>query len=269
MRTRAARIAGEAKDPDEFLRGGGSWDEVLRAARPGWEVLIRDALGGLNTHSPADREVGIRRIREVLAQIRDPAEKDTYAEVAGGLFEIEARLLLAVPTAPARRPAAAPPATPEAAADGLPPSSPGKKLSKRLGYLLQVLVVRPEALERVLGILDPSDLVEDDRAAYLRVVEALQRGGLDGLGSDLGGFSAEERDLVRRAWAAPPPAVGDEAVDDLVRHLRRDALYRRHREIKRHLTEAEQRGDRTSVSVLEVQLKELSERIPGLETRVG
>jgi hypothetical protein len=92
---------------------------------------------------------------------------------------------------------------------------------------------------------------------------------LDGLSRDLGGFPAEEQDLVRRAWATSPPAVGDQAVDDLVRHLRRDALYRRHREIKRHLVEAEQQGDRARVSVLEMQLKELSERIPGLETKVG
>lgn len=268
MRTRVARISGEAKDPDEFLRNGGSWEEVLRAARPGWEVLIRDRVQGLNAQSPADRDIGIRRIREVLALIRDPAEQDTYAAVAARVFDIDLKLLLALQAAPVRRPAASQPATPEPSGGGLPPSPRGKKISKRVSYLLQVLVVRPEALERVLGILDPSDLVEDDRAAYLRVVEALQRGGLDGLGRDLGGFPAEEQDLVRRAWAAPPPGVGDQ-VDDLVLRLRRDALYRRHREIKRHLTEAEQRGDRARVSVLEMQLKELSERIPELETKVG
>ncbi len=57
VRTRVARLEGDAKDPDEFLRAGGSWDEVLRGAQPGWEVLVRDAIAGLNAHSPADREI--------------------------------------------------------------------------------------------------------------------------------------------------------------------------------------------------------------------
>src|SRR5215472_13118499 len=42
VRTRVARLSGDAKDPDEFLRAGGRWEEVLRAAQPGWERLIRD-----------------------------------------------------------------------------------------------------------------------------------------------------------------------------------------------------------------------------------
>jgi hypothetical protein len=120
---------------------------------------------------------------------------------------------------------------------------------------------------RVLGILDPADLSEDDRAAYQRVVEALQRGGLDALGQTLGEFPAEEQDLVRRAWAVPPPAVSDEAVDDLVHHLRREAVLRRHREFQRQLTEAERRGDRALALALEAQVRDLSEHIP--ETKVG
>jgi DNA primase len=268
VRTRVARITGEAKDPDEFLRGGGRWDDVLRDARPGWEVMIRDAIENLNAHSPADRDVGIKKIREVLDLIKDPAERDTYAEVAGQLFDTEPRLLLAVQPGGGRRhtPASA---TPGAGPGGLAPPPRGNKLSQRVRYLLQVLAVRPEALERVLGILDPADLEEDDRTAYLRMVTALERGGLNGLDRELEGFPAEEQDLVRRAWAVPPHAVDDPAVDDVVRRLRRDSLYRRHRAIKRDLAEAERRQDRALVAVLEVQLKELSERIPGLETKVG
>ncbi|HET7876470.1 MAG TPA: DNA primase, partial [Methylomirabilota bacterium] len=66
VRTRVARLTGGAKDPDEFFRAGGSWEAVLGEARPGWEVMIRDRLEGLNAHQPADRELGIRRIRDVL-----------------------------------------------------------------------------------------------------------------------------------------------------------------------------------------------------------
>ena len=43
----------------------------------------------------------------------------------------------------------------------------------------------------------------------------------------------------------------------------------RHRAMKRDLAEAERRGDPAQVEALEAQLKELSERIPGLETKFG
>jgi DNA primase len=262
VRSRVARMEGEAKDPDEFLRGGGSWDDVLRAARPGWETLVRDAIEGLNAHSPADREVGIRGIREVLFQIKDPAERDTYAEVAGRLFDIEARLLLAF-TPPARRPgapAAAPVATPAPPVNGLGAPDRGKKLSNSVGYLLRVLVVRPGALERVLGILDPADLEDDDRAAYLRLVTALERGGLDGLGQELDGFTAEEQGLVRRAWAEPPPTVDDGVIEEVVHRIQRQARRRRALAMIDSLREAERRGDPAQVAALQAQLNELRER---------
>jgi DNA primase len=263
VRTRVARIHGEAKDPDEFLRGGGRWDDVLGAARPGWETLLRDAIEDLSARSPADREVGIRRIREVLGQIRDPAERDTYAELAGRLFDIEPKLLLAFEPAP-RRQAGGPPGAPDGPAPrparGLAPAATGNKLSNGVGYLLSVLAVRPEALERVLGILDPADLEEDDRAAYGRVVSAIERGGAHGLGEELEQLTAEEQGLVRRAWAAPPPSVQDEVVDEVVGRIRRQAQRRRALAIIDSLTEAERRGDPAQVEALQTQLNELRER---------
>ncbi len=136
VRTRVARLEGEAKDPDEFLRASGSWEDVVRAAQPGWEWLLRGEVEGLNSQSPADREVGIRRIRAVLDQIKDPAQKDTYAEFAGRLFDTKAELLLAVGAPPARRPGA--PAGPAAPlANGLGSPGRGNKLSNSVGYLLR------------------------------------------------------------------------------------------------------------------------------------
>ena len=259
VRTRVARIGGEAKDPDEFLRTGGSWEEVLRGAQPGWEWLLRGEVEGLNSQSPADREVGIRRIRAVLDQIKDPAQKDTYAEFAGRLFDTKAELLLAGGGPPARRPGApaapAPPLT-----NGLGAPGRGTKLSNSVGYLLRVLAVRPEALERVLGILDPADLEDGDRAAYLRLVTALERGGLDGLGQELEGLTTEEQRLVRRAWAAPPPSVDDEVIEEVIRRIQRQARRRRALAMIDSLREAERRGDPARVAALQAQLKELRER---------
>jgi len=137
----------------------------------------------------------------------------------------------------------------------------GNKVTNRVAYLLQVLAVRPEALDRVLGILDPADLEEDERAAYLRMVSALEKGGHDALVRDLDEFPADEQRLVRRAWADPPPALDDAVVDDLVRRIKDKARRRAKLAIINSLTEAERRQDRAQVELLEAQLNELRERI--------
>jgi DNA primase len=270
LRTRVATIAGEAKDPDEFLRGGGSWDEVLRDARPGWEVRVSDACEGLNPHEPRDRELWMDGVRRVLTLIKDQAEQWTYAEVAIRKFEVGAQFgitpekLLANLPAPSRIRERAAVAVVDPRVDGLEQPLAGNKLSHSVGSLLAVLVLRPEALERVLGILDPADLEADDRAAYLRVVGALERGGLDALGQDLGEFPLEEQSLVRRAWAAPPPGVeevGDLMVEEMVHTIRRESLVRRRQALRKALAEAERRQDLEQAVVIGRQLNELRERI--------
>jgi DNA primase len=247
---KVAQIEGDAKDPDEFLRGGGSWDAVLSAAQPGWEWFLRQEIAGLNSQSPADREVGIRKIKAVLDRIDDGAQKDTYAELAGQLFGVRAELLLQ----PAGRPVAGP------QMNGLVGSGGGNKLWDSVGYLLGALVVRPEALQRVLGILDPADLGDAGRETFQRLVTALERGGSDALGQDLDGFTAEEQQLIRRAWAEPPPRVDDEAIDDVVRTIRRQARKRRVSAMIDRLREAERRGDLGQAETLQAQLKPGQER---------
>jgi hypothetical protein len=129
-----------------------------------------------------------------------------------------------------------------------------------VGYLLGALVVRPEALERVLGILDPADLGDAGRETFQRLVTALERGGSDALGQDLDGFTPEEQQLIRRAWADPPPRVDDEAIDDVVRTIRRQARKRRVSAMIDRLREAERRGDLGQAETLQAQLKPRAER---------
>jgi DNA primase len=253
LSSRIARIQGGAKDPDEYFRAGGPWDPVLAAARPGWETMIRDRLEGLNPHTPEGQQLAVRRIREVLAQIRDPADRAGYAELAGGLIDLSPVLLLAGLAAgpPARRPAEPVPS------DRLAPRGSGINVSKGVGYLLQALAVRPEALERVRGALDADDLEEADRAAYLRLVSALERGGPEVLERELDGFPPGEQNLVRSAWAAPPPGLDDQVIDDVVARLREQARRRRRRELTRALREAERRQDREATVAIETELRAL------------
>ena len=259
---RVARIDGEAKDPDEFLRAGGSWDAVLRAAMPGLEELAEAMREGLNPHDAHDREVWIGRVRQELKDVPDLHQR-TFVEVAIDKFEVGARFGITpeqlLGPEPARRSAPEP-----AAPNGFAPSPRGNKLSRSVGFLLAVLAVRPEALERVLGILDPADLETDDREAYLRVVGALERGGLVALGQELAEFPDEEQSLVRRAGAAPPPGVeevGDQMVEEMVHTIRRESLVRRRQALRRALAEAERRQDLEQAVVIGRQLNELRERI--------
>jgi len=68
LRTKVGVLEGPAKDPDEFLRAAGDratarWEQVLKAAQPGWEFWIRDSIRGLNPSlRPADLEVALRRV---------------------------------------------------------------------------------------------------------------------------------------------------------------------------------------------------------------
>jgi DNA primase len=264
VRTKVARIEGEAKDPDEYLRGGGRWEDVLRGALSGWERLIRDAVEDLNPARPDELELAVRRAKAVLARIPDPAVREAYRREAALWLGIDERLLVlnsvgAPPpalraTSPGKRGRNASPSDRPAPDEGLPERPRGKTLTKRLDYLLRLLAVRPDAVGRVKA-LPPEDLEEDDRAAFVRMVETLETGGSDALAAGLTGFPDEEEQLVRRAWAAPPPRVDDEVVDDLIHQIRRAAANRRRLAIIRHLREAERGGDAATAAALAAELQ--------------
>jgi DNA primase len=257
MRTRVARIEGEAKDPDEFLRGGGRWEGVLERAHSGWERLIRDAVEGLNPTRPDELELAVGRVRGVLSRIPDPAVREAYRQDAALWLGIDQRLLVLTAPVGARR--ASPSASPAEATvpgeGGFPARPRGKTLSKRLDYLLRLLAVRPEAAGRVKSELPAEDLEEDDRVAFVRMVTTLDAGGAAALAAELTGFPDEEEQLVRRAWASPPPRVDDEEVDELIHQIRRSAAKRRRLAIIRHLRDAERSGDLATAAALAAELQ--------------
>lgn len=253
LRTLSARIPGEWKDPDDYLRHGGSWEEVLRGAQTGWERLIRDALEDLNPARPDQLELAVRRAKEVLVRIPDPAVREAYRQDAALWLGIDQRLLVLGPSAGPRRPLRGPEhdAAPE---DGFSTAPMGKRLSKRLEELLKVLVARPEAAKRVRDALLPEDLEEDDLEAFNRVVGTLAEGGMDAPAA-MAAFSDVEQALVMQAWTHPPPRVDDEMVDDLVRQIHESAAKRRRLAIIRHLREAERNGDWERAKALEAEVK--------------
>ena len=149
---------------------------------------------------------------------------------------------------------------------GLEPARPGKKLSVGQ-HILSVIAVRPEALDRVESSALPDDFNEEDRRTFGLMRQTLQAGGLDALRDRLGSFGEQEQDLIRRAWASPPPRTDDEFVAELTWRLRLESLQTRLGDVRRRLGEAEQRGDRDQVALLEMEDRRLAREVQAFKTR--
>jgi hypothetical protein len=150
----------------------------------------------------------------------------------------------------------------------LNPRVAGKKVTVAR-YLVQLLAVRPVAFERVRTKITPEELDEEDRSVYVRMLETYERGGASGLESELAGYPAEEQDLIRRAWAAPPPSVDDEVAVELAERIRLDRMKSRHSAIIRELSAAERGRDIEGVARLESEARELAHAIGDLERRMS
>jgi hypothetical protein len=144
----------------------------------------------------------------------------------------------------------------------------GKKVTVAR-YLVQLLAVRPVAFERVRTKITPEELDEVDRGVYVRMLETYERGGASGLENELAGYPAEEQDLIRRAWAAPPPSVDDEVAVELTERIRLDHMKGRHSAIIRELSAAERGRDIEGVARLETEARELAHAIGDLERRMS
>jgi hypothetical protein len=116
-------------------------------------------------------------------------------------------------------------------------------------------------------MLKPEELDEGDRSVFIRMLDSYQRGGPAGLEAELAGYPPEEQDLIRRAWAAPPPNVDDEVATELAERIRLERIKGMHSGIIRELSEAERGRDSERVSRLEAQARELARAITDLERR--
>jgi DNA primase len=264
IRTRLATIPPPAKDPDEFLRAAGHeaeqrWTELAAAAPSGWEAWIRDSLTGLNPGNPNHLEQAAARAREVLEKIPDPAVRDTYRERAAGWLGVQPHLLAVTAAQPA-------PARQVAKGNAVARPAVARNVTASR-YLIQLLAVRPHAFDRVRDRIVPQDLDEGDQALFIRMLGSYERGGPDGLEADLAGYPPEEQDLIRRAWAAPPPNVDDEVAEDLADRIRLEHMKGMHSGIIRELSEAERGQDSERVARLEAEARQLARAITDMERR--
>jgi DNA primase len=259
MRTRVVGVPG-AKDPDEFLRSAGPdaparWEELVAKAPSGFEAGMEEDAAGLNPSKPNQVELVAGRLREWIRQF--PASlHDGYAEAAERHTGISRHMLLEDPEPkPARPPS-----------NGAPRRVPARRLTAS-AYLVQLLAVRPAAFDRVRTRITVEELDADDRPVYVRMLESYESGGAAGLEADLAEFPPEEQDLIRRAWAAPPPNVDDEVAVELAERIRLEHMKGMHSGIIRELSEAERGSDSERVVRLEAEARELARAIRDMERR--
>ena len=266
MRTRVATVTG-AKDPDEFLRAAGAdaatqWEKLAAKAPSGFEFGMEEAAAGLNLSNANHVELAARKLREWIAQFPVALQED-YRERAKRWMGVSGHLLAAEPDekrSPGR------PGAYQVGKNGLETSPTGKKMTVGR-YLLQLLAVRPVAFDLVRTKITLDELDEEDRGIYERMLETYERGGVSGLETELAGYPAEEQDLIRRAWAAPPPNVDDEVAVELAERITLDHMRSRHSGIIRELSEAERGKDSERVARLEAEARELGHAIDEMERR--
>ncbi len=258
MRTRAATLP-DGMDPDEFLRAAGAqaderWQRVVESAPSSFEAGVAQDIAGFNPSNANQMEIVAGRLREWIGQFPEGL-RDSYVEVAERRTGISRHLLLRGPE-PKRelRPAA----------NGLNRQLAGKKTTVSR-YLLQLLAVNPAAFERIRTKLTPEDLDDEDRGIYVRMMETYDRAGASGLENELGDYPAEVQDLIRRAWAAPPPSVDGQVAEELVARLRLDRMKGRHSGIIRELSDAERGRESERVARLEAEARELARAINDME----
>jgi DNA primase len=259
MRTRVVGVPG-AKDPDEFLRGAGPdasarWEELVAKAPSGFEAGMEEDAAGLNPSKPNQVELVAGRLREWIRQF--PATlHEGYAEAAERHTGISRHMLVEEPDPKPVRPPS----------NGTSPRAHTRKLTAS-AYLVQLLAVRPAAFERVRTRIAAEELDPDDRPVFVRMLGSYESGGPAGLEADLAGYPPEEQDLIRRAWAAPPPNVDDEVAVELAERIRLEHMKGMHSGIIRQLSEAERGHDSERVVRLEAEARELARAIKDMERR--
>ena len=113
----------------------------------------------------------------------------------------------------------------------------------------------------------PEDLPDEGRVTYERILEIISTGGLEALNRELATLPEFAQDLVRRAWASPPPGIDDRVVDDVLLRMKRETLQNRARDIANRLAAAEHRGDGQEVAILMAEHGEVSRALDAMKRR--
>ncbi|HXN42393.1 MAG TPA: DNA primase [Myxococcaceae bacterium] len=179
----------QGKDPDDYLRANpDGWANLREHALPEWEYLLRQVLGNLDLTDAGERRRAAELVIPVLAKIPEASVLEIYAQQAAGWLRIEPAALLRDVQAlkSGRNPHPGPPpngernrprneayaATLAAPGGAGTVAASGQAFQKDEGYLLGLLIERPDLVAEVAGELRE---VNFSSPAYEQVFARLQQ----------------------------------------------------------------------------------------------
>ena len=252
----------QGKDPDDYLRAHpDGWTSLREHALAEWEYLLRQALERLDLTEADDRRRGAELVIPVLATIPEASVLEIYAQQAAAWLRIEPAALLRDVQALRSGKVPPPPVTRRPVSEQrFSPVPAGKTgtVTKDEGYLLGLLIARPDLVPEVAGELKSIDF---SNAVYESIFARLQRmvheqatvAPLDHLSE----FTAEEQRLLARAALAEYPELDSGSEDALKQSLEQclqttkiNAAQRQLKAVEAELRAARATGDESRLVTL-------------------
>jgi len=274
----------QGKDPDDFLRANpDGWPSLREHALPEWEYLLRQALASLDLTDARERRRGAELVIPVLAKIPEASVLEIYAQQAAGWLRIEPAALLRdvqalksgakFPAGPAKFPSQSGPLP---AADKFPSpfgGGQGGGSSRDEGYLLGLLIERPDLVPEIAGELQA---VSFSAPAYERVFARLQQ-MVDAEATvrptdRLSEFAPDEQGLISAVAMAKYPELesGSEAalrqsLEQCLQTLKINAAQRRLKALVAEMRAARATGDESRLVTLMQENDRLAHQLDALK----
>ena len=274
----------QGKDPDDYLRAHpDGWGNLREHALPEWEYLLRQALASLDLTEAEDRRRGAELVIPVLAKIPEASVLEIYAQQAAGWLRIE-------PAALVRDVQRVKSGVPILSPRGYPPPQPsptrGEGDARRAqgnprkdeGYLLGLLIARPDLVPEVAGELRA---VAFSAPAYERVFARLQRMVEADPAAEpidrLSEFAPEEQGLISAVAMTRYPELESgsqgalrQSLEQCLQTLRINASQRRLKGLVAELRAARTSGDESLLVTLMQENDRLARELGALkESRSG
>src|SRR5437762_378074 len=270
----------QGKDPDDFLRANpDGWPSLREHALPEWEYLLRQAVASLDLTDARERRRGAELVIPVLAKIPEASVLEIYAQQAAGWLRIEPAALLRdvqalksgvkFPAGPAKFP------SPSGGGQGggSRPNNGASQATKDEGYLLGLLIERPDLVPEIAGELQA---VSFSAPAYERVFARLQQ-MVDAEATvrptdRLSEFAPDEQGLISAVAMAKYPELesGSEAalrqsLEQCLQTLKINAAQRRLKALVAEMRAARATGDESRLVTLMQENDRLAHQLDALK----
>jgi DNA primase len=272
----------QGKDPDDFLRANpDGWANLREHALPEWEYLLRQALANLDLTDARERRRGAELVIPVLAKIPEASVLEIYAQQAAGWLRIEPAALLRDVQAlksgakfpPSAGPAKFPSPSGGGQGGGSQPNNGATQATKDEGYLLGLLIERPDLVPEIAGELQA---VSFSAPAYERVFARLQQmveADATVRPTDrLSEFAPDEQGLISAVAMAKYPELdsGSEAalrqsLEQCLQTLKINASQRRLKALVAEMRAARASGDESRLVTLMQENDRLAHQLDALK----